>query len=36
MGLNWVSESVKGMVELEVDYCLVIVDKVLVQIILLP
>ncbi len=33
--LNWVSESVKGMVELELDYCLVIIDEVVVQIILL-
>jgi hypothetical protein len=35
-GIDWVAKSIKGVVELELDYCLVIVGEVVVKIILLP
>jgi hypothetical protein len=35
-GVDWVTESVKGVVKLELDYCLVVVGEVVVEIILLP
>ncbi len=36
VGVDWVTKSVKGVVELELDYCLVVVGEVVVEIILLP
>ncbi len=37
MGVDWVTKSIKGVVELELDYCLVVVGEVVViEIILLP
>jgi hypothetical protein len=35
-GVDWVTKSVKGVVELELDYSLVVVGEVVVEIILLP
>jgi hypothetical protein len=35
-GVDWVTKSVKGVVELELDYRLVVVCEVVVKIILLP
>jgi hypothetical protein len=37
VGVDWVTKSIKGVVELELDYCLVVVGEVVViEIILLP
>ncbi len=36
VGVDWVTKSAKGVVELELDCCLVVVGEVVVKIILLP
>ena len=35
-GVDWVTKSVKGVVELELDYILVVIGEVVVKTILLP
>ncbi len=35
-GVDWVTKSVRGVIELELDYHLVVVGEVVVEIILLP